>query len=287
MLRARPRTRLLVATLALASIASAAGCSGETAGGSSPDVVERADWSGYFDAAGVTGTFALRRVGSPETVVFGADRAQRPMIPASTFKILNTMVILETGVRGDVDQVVAWDGTDHGIAAWNRDHSLRTGIEVSAVWAFQELARRVGQDRMAEWVTRAEYGNADIDGGIERFWLSGDLRISPLGQLDFLERLVTGDLPFSSETMAQAKEIIVRERGDGWTWAHKTGTALAAEPTVGWLVGFTTRGDDAWVFALNVDLVGVDEIDDLDDVADQRVALSRALLEAEGALPAR
>lgn len=248
------------------------------------DVDERDDWGEVFAEEGVVGTFALREVGASMTAVWDPTRASTPRLPASTFKILNSMIILQTGVLSDVDEVVEWDGVQRSVPEWNRDHSLRTGIEVSAVWAYQELARRVGDDAMASWVDEAGYGNRDIGGGIDQFWLRGDLRISPFEQLDFLERMVTGDLAFDDEVVGQVCEIIVRDQGDGWTWSHKTGTALGEEPPLGWLVGTAENDGRTWVFAMNLDLDGVDgPSGQLDPLVRQRIA--RTILEAEGALP--
>ena len=245
---------------------------------------ERPDWQAFFDREGVTGTFTLREIGSGTSHVLDADRAGDARLPASTFKILNSLVILETGVLADVDTFVPWDGVDRQIPAWNRDHSLRSGIEVSAVWMYQHLAREVGEDRMSMWVEAADYGNTDIGGGIDEFWLRGDLRISPLEQLDFLERLATGDLPFEPAVTEAVLDILVRESADGWVWRHKTGTALAPDPDLGWLVGIAENDDRRWVFALNVDLEPVDDVsDELDPQLRQRLA--RSILEEEGALP--
>lgn len=240
-------------------------------------------WAEIFEEFEVTGTFALREVGTTLTRVHDAQRATEARLPASTFKILNSLVILETGVVPDVDTMQPWDGTDRGLSAWNRDHSLRTGIEVSAVWMYQQLAREVGEERMADWVAQAEYGNADIGGGIDRFWLNGDLRISPLQQLDFLERLATGDLPFSAGNLAAVRDIIVRESGDGWSWSHKTGTALSEEPTLGWLVGITEHDGRTWVYALNIDMPEVDGVSTIEPGL--REQLARRILTEAGALP--
>ena len=51
-------------------------------------------------------------------------------------------------------------------------------MKQSVVWYYQELARRVGPERMQKWVTAFRYGNEDISGGIDRFWLESALRIS-------------------------------------------------------------------------------------------------------------
>ncbi|MEO1062051.1 MAG: penicillin-binding transpeptidase domain-containing protein [Actinomycetota bacterium] len=247
------------------------------------ELVEQDGWGELFEDENVVGTFAVREVGSGQTLVWDRDRAERARLPASTFKILNSMVILQTGVIGDVDELVPWDGVEREVEVWNQDHSLRSGIEVSAVWMYQALARRVGAARMAERVAAADYGNTDIGGGIDEFWLRGDLRISAVEQLDFLERMVTGGLPFDDDVVTDVREIIVREQGDDWSWSHKTGTALAAEPTLGWLVGTTDVGGRTWVFAMNVDLDGPELATQIDPQV--RQTLTRRSLEDVGALP--
>jgi beta-lactamase class D len=305
----RRRFPLLVALL-VALLAGAVGCSSADDGGSIADtvasgpdatvtdpsetagrassvdtssMVERSDWGAVFADAGVDGTFVLHEVGSDEIQVYDPERAATRRIPASTFKILNSLIILETGTVADVDEIIEWDGVQRDVPAWNRDHDLRTAIEVSAVWVYQELARRVGEEAMSELVGAAGYGNADIGGGIDRFWLDGDLRISPLEQVDFLGRLVADDLPFSEENMAAVREIMVREAGDGWTWSHKTGTALSDDPVLGWLVGTTEYDGSTWIFAMNLDLGTVDVPSQIDPQVRQQI--TRTILEAEGALP--
>lgn len=138
---------------------------------------------------------------------------------------------------------------------------------------------------MAAWVERADYGNADIGGGIDRFWLSGDLRISPLQQLDFLESLQQGALPFSADVMEMGRQILVREAGKDWSWSHKTGTALDEDLDLGWLVGSTENQGRSWVFALNLDLPPVGGLGSQIE-PQSRLSIARSILEAEGALPA-
>ncbi len=246
---------------------------------SAVDTGVEAIWADRFDEVGVEGTFVLRRVGDDEMLVHDPMRAVTPRRPASTFKILNSLVILDTAVLPDVDTVVPWDGVERSLSAWNRDHSLRSGIEVSALWLYQELARRVGENAMAERVTAAAYGNADIGGGIDEFWLTGELRISPIEQTEFLERLLLDELPFPVEHQAAVRDIVERERGDGWVWAHKTGWAVVEQPDLGWLVGWTEYQDERFVFALLIDLTA--EVDPA-----IRISLARQLLVDAGALPA-
>ena len=150
---------------------------------------------------------------------------------------------------------------------------------------YQQLAAEVGAERMHELVAAADYGNGETGPDVTEFWLRGDVRISPLEQLDFLEELATGDLPFEPEHQAAVRDILVREQGDDWTWSHKTGTALSESVTLGWLVGITSYDDRDWVFALNLDLGPVDDIAGQID-PQVRITLARDALQLLGALPA-
>lgn len=277
--RSSNRNRALTTALLTAVVAA---CAGIVSGDG--ETVERADWGAVFSQHRLEGTFVLQEVGADLMEVHNPERATTPRLPASTFKILNSMIALETGVVSDVDEVIPWDGVTREVEAWNQDHNLRTGIEVSAVWVYQHLAEQVGEDRMEEWVSRAEYGNSDIGGGIIDFWLTGDLRISPMEQVEFLHRFVTEDLPFRPEVIARVREILVRESGPGWSWSHKTGTALADSPALGWLVGITEHRERTWVFALNVDLEPNPEVRG-EITPSTRVDLARDLLRSAGALP--
>ncbi len=169
--------------------------------------------------------------------------------PASTFKIFNSLVALETGAIGDVDEMLPWTGTKHEIAAWNRDTNLRRGIRDSVVWFYQALARRIGRERMQHYLDRVGYGNRTMGAPIDRFWLDGALRITPRQQIEFLRRLHAGDLPFSKRTMDAVKQIMVREQGSGYTVRAKTGWGIRFEDKVGWYVGWVeTRTDRRVVF---------------------------------------
>ncbi len=257
-----------------------------TTGDTDPiEIVEHPAWASRFDAEGTVGTFVARRIGDPSWHVVDVDRAGRREIPASTFKILNSLIILETGVVDDVDDVLEWDGVNRGLDAWDRDQTMRHAIEFSAVWAYQHWARGVGLDRMRAAVDEVGYGNADIGEVVDRFWLDGPLRISAIEQVEFLERLADGELPFATDVQASVREILVRSSGLEWSWSHKTGTSLSSDPPLGWLVGLTEFDDERWAFALHLDLPPVG------DVGTQlsptvRTSIARELLVELGALPA-
>src|SRR3979490_1041326 len=145
----------------------------------------REDLAKHFADDGTIGTFVGYKIDDYLVIASDADRSGEAKLPASTFKIPNSLIALETGVVGDPDQdVFKWDGVVSSIEAWYRDHTTRTAIAPSAGPVYQEIARRVGAERMQKYLDLFEYGNRDIGGGIDQFWLTGNLRIDPMQQVD-------------------------------------------------------------------------------------------------------
>ena len=209
-----------------------------------------------FIDEGTAGTFVGYKVDEDLVIASDKDRSGQAMLPASTFKIPNSVIALETGVVGDPDKdIFRWDGVVRSIEAWNRDHTLRSAIAASAVPVYQEIARRIGADRMQKFVDLFGYGNRDIGGGIDQFWLTGNLRIDPIQQVDFVDRLRRGTLPVSKRSQDLVRDILpVTKVGDAIIRA-KSGLvgAEAGKPSLGWMVGWAEKGDARTVFALNMD----------------------------------
>ena len=176
---------------------------------------------------------------APVALCNDVARCSEPLTPASTFKIPNSIIGLETGVIADAEFVIPWDGVTRRMTAWNRDHTLRTAIRDSAVPYYQELARRVGPQRMREWLERLHYGNAQIGEQVDQFWLSGPLAITPLQQLEFLRKLARARLPISARTRDIVLDITRLGELDGKTLHGKTGWSDPDGPTeTGWFVGW-------------------------------------------------
>lgn len=222
------------------------------AGDPAPVLVERPQWKKTFDAAGLTGTMAVRKEGSPEILVHNPIRAATPYLPASTFKILNALIALETGAVASPDEVFPYDGQPRFLPEWNADLTLRQAFALSCVPVYQDIARRIGPERMAWYVAAAGYGNADIAGGIDHFWLDGALRISALQQIDFLRRLHRRQLPFRDAAVDAVLDMMIVEKTPRAILRAKTGLTARVTPGVGWYVGSITRGPDVWYFALNL-----------------------------------
>ena len=76
---------------------------------------------------------------------------------------------------------------------------------------------------MKYWLDKVNYGNADTSGGIDKFWLSSELRITPEQQIDFLRRLHDNKLPFSQRSMDIVKKIMIAKDTLGYVVRGKTG----------------------------------------------------------------
>jgi beta-lactamase class D len=209
----------------------------------------------FFDL-GTEGTFVGYKVDDYLIIASDKTRSGEDRLPASTFKVPNSLIALETGVVKDPDKdVFKWDGVKRSIEPWNKDHTLRSAIAASAVPVYQEIARRVGAEQMQKYVDLLDYGNRNIGGGIDQFWLTGDLRIDPMQQVDFLDRLRRGVLPVSKRSQELVRDILpVTKVGDA-VIRYKTGLlgAERGQPNLGWLVGWAEKGTQQTVFAMNMD----------------------------------
>jgi beta-lactamase class D len=229
------------------------------------------------------------------------ERAAERLPPCSTFKIPNSLIALTAGAVSRNNNRIAWNPErdpkqEWWPEGWDQDQDMPSALRRSAVWYYRELARRIGAERMQAQLDRMDYGNRDISGGIDRFWLSSSLTISADEQVDFLGRLATGGLGFLPEHERYVADALVMERGTepggAWRLVAKTGSCtLAGDPArwVGWLVGWIERpggtgkaagaGAHPTVFAFNTRGASYAEI------RDERSELAVAALRELGFLP--
>lgn len=224
---------------------------------------------------GYSGTALVHDAATDTWYTSDAALAQQRFIPASTFKIFSALVALETGVIAGIDSVMPWDGVVRSRTELNRDLTLLEGFRLSAVPHFQALVRAIGQERMQQHIDAVGYGNRDISGGIDQFWLTGALRISPLEQVQFLKRLYHNELPFSQRSMDAVKTLMLSEDTPAQRTRGKTGLAvLDGDENTGWWVGWieTERGVRFVAALLQARSPG-------DDFVPARQALARAALD--------
>ena len=232
----------------------------------------------YFDANNVEGSFALLDNGRGEFVIYNLKRDTTRMLPASTFKIVNALVALETGVMTTDSTVIKWDGIERSVNEWNQDLSLARAFRYSAVPHFQEIARRIGKDTMQKWIDTLQYGNMKIGPAIDSFWLDNSLQISPDEELGLVKKLYFDQLPFRKGVQKAVRDMMLQEDNSNYSISYKTGWGYNSKShAVGWVVGWIEENRHPYFFVLNLETA-----DPKADIPAIRMNILNSILKQQG-----
>ncbi|GAB4567375.1 MAG: hypothetical protein Tsb0020_19860 [Haliangiales bacterium] len=206
-----------------------------------PSAIEH-ELAEIITASGFPGVFAASSQSGRLQVCVGCDDM---LPPASTFKVPHALIAIELGVASP-DTEMAWDGVERSISAWNRDHTLASAIQYSAVWYFRRLAPQIGRARMQRALDQLDYGNRTIGAQLDGFWLDASLRVSPRQQVNFWHRLHDLALPASPATHRQVLAMVELERSDDAVLRGKTGWYQNPRDAqqIGWLTGCVLPATD-------------------------------------------
>ncbi|NOG60384.1 MAG: class D beta-lactamase [Proteobacteria bacterium] len=224
-------------------------------------VADDSDISALFDEFKVEGALIIASLDSNIEYVHNDQRAERRYLPASTFKIPNTLITLEERVIKGDKEIIKWDGKERSYEPWNQDHTLATVFSVSCVWCYQEFALKVGNEKYLKYLNELDYGNRKTGKEVTTFWLEGDLAISVREQIDFLRKLYNEELPFSSRNIYLLNKIMLAEETSEYSLWAKTGWATSPKQQYGWYVGYIVTNDNVWLFANNIDINSKDELE--------------------------
>jgi beta-lactamase class D len=209
----------------------------------------------YFDSAGVKGCFGLFNNGENNFIIYNLPRYRdSSFTPASTFKIVNSLIGIQTGVISDENMVIKWDGIKRWNNDWNKDLTMKEAFAVSAVPYYQEVARRIGRDTMKIWIDSLGYGNRDISGPIDSFWLNNHLKIKPDEELGLVKKLYFDQLPFFKRTQDIVQSVMLREQNSNYKLYYKTGWGFPGNNReLGWVVGWIEENKHPYFFVLNIE----------------------------------
>ncbi len=208
------------------------------------------DLKQYFDAKNVDGCFTMMDNSTGGITVYNMMMDTTRVTPASTFKIVNSLIGLETGRITDEKMVIKWDGVKRYKDEWNKDLTMTEAFKVSAVPYYQEVARRIGRDTMQRWIDSIGYGNKTITGSIDSFWLNNNLKISPDEQIGLMKRIYFDQLPFRKSTQQQVRDVMLQEDNTMYKLSYKTGWGFDEKNNaLGWLVGWVEENRHVYFFA--------------------------------------
>lgn len=213
----------------------------------------------YFTDNKAEGCFAIMNNATGQFTIYNLPRYRdSSYAPASTFKIVNSLIGLQTGVIKNDSMVIPWDGVTRSVPEWNKDLSMYEAFRVSAVPYYQEVARRIGKDTMQFWLDSLKYGLKSakdtfrIRTAVDSFWLDHSVKVTPDEQLGIVKRLYFNQLPFYKSYQETVKRAMIQESNTKYRLGYKTGTIVT--PTgkgLGWLVGWIEENNHPYFFVLN------------------------------------
>jgi beta-lactamase class D len=220
----------------------------------------------YFDQYHVTGTFGMYDNGHAQFTIYDLKRfADSVYLPASTFKIVNSLIGLQTGVITNESMVIPWDHVVRSDTNWNKDLTMEEAFKVSAVPYYQEVARRIGRDTMQHWLDSlgyaSKYGRAvighnilDSYNDIDSFWLDNSIKITADEQLGLVKKLYFDQLPFQKRVQDVVKKVMLQENNSNYKLSYKTGWGHRENGnSIGWIVGWEEENLHPYFFVLQVE----------------------------------
>jgi beta-lactamase class D len=203
----------------------------------------------YFDENKADGCFTMFDNATGKVTVYNMTLDTVRFTPASTFKIVNSLIGLEIGKVTDEKMVIKWDGIKRWNEDWNKDLTMEEAFKVSAVPYYQEVARRIGKDTMQKWLDSLHYGNQTIGNRIDSFWLDNSLKISADEQLGLVKRLYFDQLPFQKRTQQIVRDVMTQEDNTMYKLSYKTGWGFDEKNNnIGWVTGWVEENKHPYFF---------------------------------------
>ena len=207
-----------------------------------------------LDSSNVEGSILIY---DPQASIFYSNDfqwAEQGKLPASTFKIPNSIIALETNVVENDSTLFIWNGEKRNLSIWEQDLLFKDAFRFSCVPCYQDIARQIGEKRMKEYLSKLKYGKMVFDStNIDLFWLVGDSEISQFQQIDFLSRLYNSKLPITEKTDRIMKSLMILDNNQSYCLSGKTGWSIRNGHNNGWFIGYLEIEKKVYFFAVNID----------------------------------
>ncbi len=223
---------------------------------------EDKDLEQILKSYGTEGTVVISSLDNETNYVYNSVRANIRVSPASTFKIANSLIAIDSNILKNQYEKIKWDGEKRFLDSWNKDQNLQSAFKSSCVWFYQKIASKVRENKYKNYLQDFNYGNKKPGRNITTFWLEGgDLKISPMEQIDFLKSVYRRELSVSKKSYEALRNIMLEESTREYKIYSKTGAATKGWKGHGWYVGYTTTKKGTFFFATNIDINGFSDLD--------------------------
>jgi beta-lactamase class D len=196
----------------------------------------------FYDEYKLNGAFVIYNLNKKSYKFYNKALLDQPESPASTFNITTALIALEEGIC-------------------KSENTLAYAFQHNIDRFFWELRNKIGAEKMKAWLKNLNYGTGtlpeQVDSmrvtpqGKDMFWVvSGQLRITPLQQLGYIEKLYADELPFSKHNMTAIRKLMYEKDINGYQVFGKRGSYLihGESKYIGWFVGWAKKGNDAYIF---------------------------------------
>jgi beta-lactamase class D len=206
----------------------------------------------------VTGSFGLFDNGQGQFTIYNVNRFKDSVFsPASTFKIVNSLIGIETGRIVNEKMVIPWNGVGSSRSECDRNLTMTEAFKLSCVNYYQEVARRIGKDTMQHWLDSLGYGSRfskPVIQKVDSFWLNNEVKVTADEQLGLVKKLYFDQLPFQKRTQRLVKDVLLMEKNSNYSLSYKTGWGFKEDgKSIGWIVGWIEENRHPYFFSLNIE----------------------------------
>jgi beta-lactamase class D len=212
-----------------------------------------------FSLFAVEENFLLLNARTNEIIELGPHVDER-ITTCSTFKIVLSLMGYDSGILIDENTPI-WDfqeGYDDFLELWKTQQTPKSWMKCSCVWYSKLIAAQLGLEKIQAYLALLDYGNQDMSGGLLNAWRSSSLKVSPKEQVNFIHKMLRGNLLVSSNAIKTTKKLLfLEELSDGWSLFGKTGWGSIRDENdkkleVAWFVGWVEKDQIFFPFAYNI-----------------------------------
>ncbi len=223
------------------------------------NVTEDTSLKKYFDENNVTGTFGLFDNAQGQFTIYNVVRfSDSAFLPASTFKIVNSLIGIQTGIAKDDSAVIKWDGISRGRPECNKDMTMVDAFRISCPPWYMELARQIGKETMQHWLDTLGYGSRyekfKIKNNLDTFWLDNSAKVTADEQLGLVKKLYFDQLPFQKRPMRIVRSMMLMKDDANYKLSYKTGWGSTDKGNqLGWIIGWVEENKRPYFFVLQLE----------------------------------
>ncbi|WP_102796445.1 penicillin-binding transpeptidase domain-containing protein [Bowmanella denitrificans] len=225
-------------------------------------------------------TLALYSETAGQWQFINSERAKQAFAPYSTFKIANTLILLESGqvnttARYQID-LNRYPAQDWWFKTWREpDQNLKSAFDYSVLPLYRQWSADLGRAAYEQFIQQFSYGNQDVSGPVDGFWLGDSLQISAVQQVEFLRKYQHQQLGLKASTYRDFSPIFLQRQDKQARLFAKTGGGMLAKGQArGWYVGMVENQQGMHYFAFNMDA------DSFKSLAETRIKKALASLQS-------